>query len=421
METLAEQPINYVHTELNREHRHRTDTATWLAETLNGSMRTHFEFSYDGADFIGEDGGSASEIFNSAIEVARLMVRENPSLMFELRRRLIERRELDDMHAMVKGDLPNTMITISDFPPELMDANEDVGGYNIRRQQTMLRVITHEEDGKIHVTTQSLDGSNRQALEAIYKTMSEVAEPGELLSQKMYCSLPSRWQPQLINNLTTVYDRELSTQFGGQWHAGIPKSLNPNVVDTYEFAESQHDLIEWFTSEKMADSTGAEKLRYKLAATVAERYEAHLRFLAGKSHEITGNPKTNINAMPYISPTRAIFGYQKNLQQEMNGASRRASASGKSFSGCGASVKAVNDNYSTEDQLSGAGYGNKAGEKAKIPQTIKCPECKQPSPKEKVIKKDTWCCPNCKYEINVCDGSVKHVSEKNKKEKRRAL
>src|SRR6185312_9732947 len=132
----AEQLRN--HYELSIESRIRTDTATWLAEALNGNMRTSFEYSTDGLELYGEDGGAVGEIFDGAVTAAQEIVKRNPGLLFELRRRIIERGEYDDMLAMARGEF-NTMVVVSDFPPELMGAQEDVGGYNASRKQTMLR------------------------------------------------------------------------------------------------------------------------------------------------------------------------------------------------------------------------------------------------------------------------------------------
>ena len=145
-----EQTIDY-------EHRSRTDTATWLAEVLYGSMSSIFYFDNDPVNgMVCEDGGKLETIFDDAITEARLITQENPAVFFELRRRLIERSELDDFQAMSLGELftedgeqANTIAVVSDYPPELMDVNEDVGGYNGARKQTMLRLITTEPDGRI--------------------------------------------------------------------------------------------------------------------------------------------------------------------------------------------------------------------------------------------------------------------------------
>jgi hypothetical protein len=52
----------------------------------------------------------------------------------------------------------------------------------------------------------------------------------------------------------------------------------------------------------------------------------------------------------------------RSLQVEMGRAERRAVRLGKTYSGCGASVSAEQeDSLSTPDQLGSSGYGNKTG------------------------------------------------------------
>lgn len=388
METLlAEQPLqNHQYERLDQESRIRTDTETWLAETLNGSMRTSFEFSFDGEELYGEDGGELTEVFDNAIQEAQIIAHENPSLLFELRRRIIERGELEDMKAMALGDLQtddgqpaNTIVIISDFPPELMDAQEDVGGYNVNRKQTMLRIITLEENGAIRVTTQSLDRSNRQALESIYTTLGKQPEPGELLSQRIHLGLPAEWQPNLVNNLTDAYDNSLNEQYGGEWHAGRRPA---DYSNTYDFARNQHDLVDWFTTEKLTDSVAAEKLRYKLAATAKARYDRYV----GQQNK--SEPKLGTLKYESFISIKAIVGGQ-NLFMELEREGRRAASRGETFSGCGSSVSAEADSLSTEEHSKALGYGNKSKSKSDDDCEFiskECPSCHTKNVKTVVTK-----------------------------------
>ena len=346
MEQLAEQSLERSHPgQLDRQVRLRTDTETWLAEVLNGSMRTSFEYSFDGRELCGEDGGAIGEIFDDAVETAQEIVRYNPSLLFELRRRLIERDEYDDMLKMAGGELPNTMIVVSDFPPELMDSTEDEGGYNVKRKQTMLRVITRQPDGSIRMISQSLEGSDRLALEAMYDRMEQPVEKGELLEQRMYRDLQPAHQDKLADILTQTYDNSLGQRHGGGWHAGFKQPAKRSWINTYEFAQAQHDIIEWFTTTKSTNPVAAESQRFRLAATVNERYE---RYLQDSGHD----------RLPAIQPgLDQDTSHIDNLLQEIEQSAQRAIFFGMVFSGCGVSVGLV----SSEAQLEQAGYGNRAG------------------------------------------------------------
>lgn len=354
-ETAEQLRTNQSPEQFDQYERHLNDTETWLAETLNGSMCTRFEYQFDGYELYGQDGGKLGEIFDDAIESAQLIARENPSLLFELRRRLIEKGEYLDMVAMAKGELVdedgqmvNTMIVISDFPPELMEADNDVGGYNVNRKQTMMRIITSGLDGKISMITQSLDGSDRVALEAVYNKLGEVPQAGELLNQRVKRSVPEQWHDQIHINLTQAHDQALAEQYGGSWKAGILQTEELAEIDTYEFAKAQTDLIQLFTEAKMSNPVAAEKLRYKIAATASQRLE--------KYRNNTSHLKTYTVAQP---ETKAW------LIHEIEQASRAAAVQGKVFSGCGSTA-------SSSEQLKELGYGNKSGEDEYGPLQFKC-------------------------------------------------
>lgn len=357
--------------EINQELRIATDTTTWLAETLHGSMRTEFEFDLDGLELRGEDGGSLNEIFDDAITEAKEIVKENPSMLFELRRRLIERGELDDMYKMANGELPNTMIVLSDFPPELMNATEDVGGYNAGRKQTMMRIITARE-GKIRVVSQSLDGSNREALESIYAGLGEEVREGELLEQRIHRDMPETRQDKLPDNLRQVYDDSLRRQRGGEWHAGISQRPDRNIVNTYEFARNQNDLIEWFTQEKLADSAGAEKYRYKVAATAKAR---HKRYLKEQNDPAVNTGPTSPHMFVKTRHIRA----GKGLEHEMAYEGWQAAKRGDVFSGCGDTVTAEDEAATLAGNLSAVGYGNRStsasASEQGVMKCVNCPSC----------------------------------------------
>jgi hypothetical protein len=388
MQVIAEQPqTNTNGLELDRELRYSTDTATWMAELLYGSMRTSFDFNYDGSVLRGEDGGSMDEVFETSIREAQIIAYTNPGLMFELRRRLVEGEELDDMKAMVRGELltddgeqANTIVVLSDFPAELMQTTEDVGGYNARRKQAMLRIITLEEDGSLKVTTQSLDGSNREALEAISLALGKQAEDGELLSQRINLNFTADGQSRLANNLTDIYDESLTQQFGGRWHAGIKQPDQRAYVNTYEFSCQQTDLIDLFTQAKMTDSKAAEMLRYKLAATVSARYEQYI------NKQTSANIRLGTIPPQAFVTVRGIKSSYRSLEHELEVYSRRAAARGDIFSGCG--VTTTSDESVVDAQLRQLGYGNESAynsdEECEFV-SEECPQCGA----EKVITKVT--------------------------------
>lgn len=350
------------------------NASTWLAETLPGSLRTSFEFSFDGHELYGQDGSPLAPVFRNAIIDAEAIAEQRPNLVFELRRRYIEAEEYDDMLAMARGEAPNTTVVVSDFPHELQTAAQDVGGYNVARKQTMLRVINRQNDGSIKITTQSLDLSDRPALEAIYGYFNIWPQQGELLGQRIHDDIDGQEQPYLIDRLMGIYDRQLTENYGGSWFAGRASDHAP---DTYDFVKQQHDLLALFVGSLLTDKTAAEKMRYDVAATMAKR----LSLL-----QIIESPAT----LPYMQTIP--------LEQEIAQNGAEARARGLGFSGCGGTV-----GVETGDQLKQSGYGSKTNESTtySFDKKMYCVVCQAPPSKAEKPKMCGPCgiCKACDFRL----------------------
>lgn len=339
METLAAQP-SATHEHIDRYLRTYNDTATWLAETLDGSMRTPFEFHFDGHDLIAEDGSNMRAILNDSLKDAERIAQERPSLSFELRRRQLELDEYHDILDMVRGNGTNALVVLSDFPPELMDVHEDVGGYNIMRKQTMLRVLTWDGTA-LKMYSQTLDQSDRKALEAVYQHFGKTPEAGELLGQRLPLTVTTEEQDHLTDRVMGIYDRSLRAQYGGSWYAGRAEAPR----DTYQFVLRQNDLLNHFASRFM-NQTPTEDEYYNLAALVEKRFAAPMQ-----------------RGMTVLQAEVALQGFITNtLERELLHAGNEARAAGRTFSGCGVSVS-KNNQTNADSQLGSLGYGNQAEEK----------------------------------------------------------
>jgi len=346
-----EQTIPIIEKELNHEQRLYDDVTTWLAETLDGSMRTPFTYSFDGRELYARDGGALGKVFDEAIIDAQKFP---PHLAFESRRRLKEQGEYLEMIAMMKGDLPNTMVVVSDFPPELMRANRDVWGYNVARKQTMLRIITKNSDGTLSMRSQSLDGSNRQALEAIYLHCGYTPENGELLGQRMHIELDEEQQEFLIDSLTGVYDQSLAEIYGGTWRAGKQMS---KYINTYDFVRAQSDLINVYIRESIKFGDNPQFLQ-DITATIHKRFEQFM-------HAPVINPKFFADKT-FMDPSI--------LLQEILSAGKDAIEKRKVYSGCGLTLGANNEELSVSGEMSELGFGSKTTEDKYGSLTFKCPK-----------------------------------------------
>lgn len=351
------------------------DVVTQFAELVDGSMRTSFELKFSGGELYGHDGRNMDEVTRKSLKEAEAMAAANPNLAWELRRRQHEREEYILAKKMANGGLPNTMIIPSDFPPELMEADADFGGYNVGRKQTMNRVLTLNENGNVQMYVQSLDGSNRQGLEAFYKEFGMQAQPGELLGQRIHANLSQAERKNLIDRLTGIYDREMSAQFGGEWHAGRRPA---DYRNTYEFVCQQRDLVETCVDLKLRGQL-TDPLMYDFAATMQERFK----------NDQGGNV---VRLAPHQTTTN-----QANLAQEVALAGQSARSQGKVFSACGDTLNGEGDD-SLEAKLGEAGFGNKADTKAwhggKKHKNKMCNSCKE-------IKAEVGAC-------HICEDCVKH-------------
>jgi hypothetical protein len=373
MEILAEQPIQ---TNFDRNKRDYDDITTMFAEMVNGRMRTSFEYHFDGQELYARDGSPMLPEFVNGLERADEIADELPNLAFEVRRRRSEIDEYHDMLKMARGQLPNTMVVVSDFPPELMDSTQNVGGYNTERKQAMLRVLTWDGQ-RLQMYSQSLDGSHRSALEAIYAGFGQTPQDGELLGQRIHADLPPVEQALIIDKLTCQYDRQMQSMFGGSWHAGRPETSGFN---TYDFVREQHDIIQ----AAMVQQRLGQLDLVGLAATLDERFMAN----------------------QYMQPEGIIIRYNTpfhDLNAEITQATARARLMGKVFSACGITVGGEGNN-NLVDELAQAGYGNKASESSyyKFDKKMFCVVCQAP-PKEKAAKKLCGPCGICKG----CDSKLK--------------
>ncbi len=339
-EALSLQPN--VAEEFDIYRRKYNDAATWLAEVLDGSMRTPFEYQFDGTELYAEDGGALGPIFDDAIEDARRTAVRRPQLSFELRRRQAEKKEYDDMLAMMRGDAPNTMVVLSDFPAELMTATEDVGGYNITRKTAMLRVLTREGDS-LKMYSQTLDGSDRGALTDIYRYFNRVPAEGELLGQRIAVDLNQEEQQHITDRLMGIYDQGMQYRYGGNWHAGRREYAQQ---DTYTFVLNQHELVDYCAQHDLLGLDRRTDL-YNVAALITERFES----------------SKNSDGTYVLEPQSIVMNYfdQASLQQQLMGAGNVARSAGKQFNGCGITAAAIeHENQSADEQLEEAGYGNQA-------------------------------------------------------------
>ncbi len=317
----------------NPEKRALNDAQTLLAEMLDGNMRTPIEFSFDGQELFSDDGSPLGPIFEDSLHEAGKL---GPNLGFELRRVAHDKDEYGDMIAMAKGEMPNTMVVVRDYPKELWNAKRDLRGYNHKRKQTMLCVISWN-NGIMSMHSQSLDQSDRTALEVLYGSMGEQPDAGELYGQRIHADLAPEDQKFLVDKLMRVYDRSMTAQHGGEWHAG---RRDQRRINTYDFVCAQNDLVQAFFAEGRDTSLTGRNF-YDLVAAMDTRLN--------KPAELV---------VPVSSQEKSFFlqGVASNPYIEMRMAGKSAVKEGKSWSGCGVTTS-QKDKMSLKAKMRELGFG----------------------------------------------------------------
>jgi hypothetical protein len=256
---------------------------------------------------------------------------------------------------------------------------KDVGGYNVNRRQTFLRVIHRNNNGTMQMYSQSLDGSNRQALEAIYRSKGFIAEKGELLGQRMHFDIEGTDEPaDLVDSLMGSYDLSLKAQSGLDHRAGIIVG-NSRIDNTLDFVKDQTDIVSHAVNQMKNGSF--EQNRYDTIALLQKRLDS-----IGRNEKMELFPE-------YSGTVPGFVVHQAQLQYDLKLAGEEARIAGKRFSGCGITSESNPDPNAIGD-LKEAGYGNQtesSSESYSFDSYQYCVSCQAP-PSSKDEKKK-WCGP----------------------------
>lgn len=327
----------------NEQLRMRNDIETFYAESLYGSMRTPTLYDYDSVavELYAEDGGALGRVFDDAVLDMQVRVTSYPEFSFELRRRQQEQSEYEDMLNMMDDEKVNTIVVVSDFPEELWDAEHSVGGYDVHRKQTYLRVLVKDSD-RLYMYSQSLDCSDRQGLEKIYVDLGNDAAPGELLGQRIKLQIDNQEQHLLVDRLTASYDNVLLQKTGVVHQAGIAMQ-DAHPIDSYAFVKEQKDIIGFSMTMQSYGSLTLDK-QYDMMALLRERYETARSGTLDFRHYASNN-------------MGSIVLQQSMIELHAQQAGEKAKSEGRTFNGCGITMRPTSQ-PSSEDKLDAAGYSS---------------------------------------------------------------
>jgi hypothetical protein len=354
------------------------DETTWLAETLNGSMRSRFTFKSIDGELTAQDGRQLRGIFENSKERAKKLAARDPRMKGEVVRADIEWEEFLLMDYMANNpDSPNTLVVNSAI---LDGLTEDAHGYQATRGLGWSRVITRNDTtGEIIIASQSLDGDERQAYNAIYEYFGHPAPDTSvsndyMLGVRIAVNLTAEEQAALPDVIMGIYDGVMDLNHGTKHRAG--RSQNEARGDTWQFTLTQTDLVKdhiqkiapYVLLQKQGNqdesvAASAKAIRYSTAAMLKRRYEL-------------GAEWTNRH---------------QDLAGEREVAGGEAAAAGESFNGCGFNADAPT---TAQSQLEALGYGLRRKVKGSCPychSTVEydpCdPQCSECGPYGNDVKK----------------------------------
>lgn len=234
------------------EHeRLKTDQLTEASERLNGAMENEFEYSHKNGDFYFQ-GQALKPIFDGGIRAAEEIVKTRPWFMIELQRRHIERQQLNEQIELIQNvdwQNPLVLVHISPTPDAVLKDEVDLNAYDKERKKIMIRITEPTLDG-VKVTSMSLDGNDRVALQAVGDffgiAISDDASSEDILGMHFLAEKSQFGGERPAKVLRERYDKTMQAQYGGEWYAGRQDS---EVLGTMQRILAYPELLEQHVDE----------------------------------------------------------------------------------------------------------------------------------------------------------------------------
>ncbi len=250
----------------------KTDEITQASEQLNGAMKNSFEYCLVG-DELYFQGESLTPIFDRGTDTAWRLMTSSADFTVEYVRRLIERRQLTEqinLRKNVDWSEPDVLVHISPTPDAVLDGTVRMNAYDTERKKIMIRITEPTRDG-VKVTSISLDGNNRIALQSVGDsigiTIPDDATSEDILAMSGLVSKSTFRGREPSDVLRDRYDNAMAAQYGGRWYAGRQDS---DVSHTIDRINAQPHIVDEHVSIiaelKRRYGTGfRESLEYKKA------------------------------------------------------------------------------------------------------------------------------------------------------------
>jgi hypothetical protein len=255
---------------------------TDVAERLRAPMDHTITFQniggglYCGSSVRGDD---LLTISKNAELTAREMAQRDPAWAVEALRRHIETQEIIAATGLSPG---SQMLVFSPIPDSVRSGEVNIGGYNMAKQTTMVRIWTHDEDG-LACRYISLDGGNRAALAAAAGAVGREV-PSQYSSEEIlatYYTFPGG-ETDVAERVIDGYDGEMKRQTGrnhsyGRLGLNHKKALDiaaENPARLHEHMATIRALRWQFSGPELDKRLEAARYDYAAALDRATRGEA---------------------------------------------------------------------------------------------------------------------------------------------------
>lgn len=301
-------------------------------------------------------------------------------------------RDLQKGYQMESLEVGKTMVWDNPFPHQEHDLYGSKFlndcGLQSARKMGFIYMATRNQDGSVTIESHTVDNSDEDAFAAARKLREHDREA-------------------TIHDLVRTYDDGLFMKYGQQYFAGRLKREGQAEENAWEFVERHKGLFEYYFAEleKIAFSElqGKDLLRRKNNLTVGI-WKLTKDLLDGQ----TFVGLTNEVAQNFVEGINVASEAQMSSLLQM--ALVRAINQGEALIGCGGSIVADMADADMKEVFNAIFGENKSDSLSDAASSktgiINCYKCRQPVAKKDVVKKDSWCCPKCDYEVDVCTGKV---------------
>lgn len=382
---------------------------SYIAEGLNRVLKTSFTLDRDkdGSLRFAASGGSRpyKELLDNGIEAAVLASNEDGRKKF-----LVTRAMNDHWHGQILNQLRpgQSYVWVSPYDQAVEDlygaeflSNE---GFFPERKMGFIYRAYGLEDGSIDIVSQTTDNSDLDAYMAVLDKASTTPDGDMSL-------------------LLAVYDGVLAEKYGRRFVAGKPlEEAKACKVDVWSFILSQSDLIDYLHTglvsiahSTIEDKTDAVKLHiYGVWAVFKERLD---KYEGRQTYPTVRQQEEQMTHLTYMTNTEPVALIQQSIQKEVEQARQRFIERGEIIRGCGGVIKihsesslfladaqSVFESIFFETQTT----NQEDEEEEAVPEMIQCAnrDCRQLVATKDVVKKDSWRCPCCHYEVDICTGKV---------------